>query len=55
MTRIDGEKKTNLIFLVCEGKTEENYFEGFRSAQRLRKFRIKIKTPNAHDALSLVE
>jgi hypothetical protein len=48
--KIVGKK----FIIVCEGKTEYNYFNGIRKSLRLQTLQVNIGNPGASDPLSLV-
>lgn len=50
MTRLVGIRPTKTLWIFCEGKTEENYFEKLRIIERINRLQIKSCVTPKRDA-----
>lgn len=48
------KKRTKIIWIFCEGKTEENYFKQLISFERIGNINVQIKTSKKTDPLGLI-
>lgn len=55
MTRVEGRRPTNTIWLFCEGeKTEKFYFQKLKATERISRFSVEVVAPGKSDALGLI-
>ncbi|MCM1985533.1 RloB family protein [Methanococcoides seepicolus] len=56
MVRREGTRSITQMWIFCEGeKTEIHYFEHMRSDLRINKLKIKVKSSDDQDALSVIK
>ena len=48
------KRKTKLIHIFCEGKSQDNYFKQFIAFERIRRANVQIKNSKKTDSLGMI-